>query len=114
MDVDLGMDLERTIQEGRTELREGLYRNLLCLGEEDGHPIFTFTAAGQPGAQALNPPGPRYLSVIARGLRETFGLSEGGIVEYLQGRPGIEGFLPPELLERIVREAGSLYPDSFS
>jgi hypothetical protein len=112
--VDLGMDLERTIQEGSTELREGLYRTLLCLGEEGGHPIFTFTAAGGLDEAPLNPPGPLYLTIIVRGLRETFGLSDTGIVDYLRDRPGIRGQLPDEELERIVGEAGIIYPNSFT
>jgi len=114
MDVDLGMDLHKTIQEGSTELREGLYRTLLFLGEEGGHPIFTFTAAGGVEDRPLNPPGSLYLTIIARGLRETFGLSETGIIEYLQDRPGIEGFLAAEELERIVTEPAPLYPNSFT
>mgnify|MGYP001821802796 CR=1 FL=1 len=114
MDVDLGMDLDKTIQEGSSELREGLYRTLLFLGEEAGHPIFTFTAAGGVDEQLLNPPGPLYLAIIARGLRETFGLSDAGIVEYFQDRLGIKGFLPAEELERIVTEPAPIYPNSFT
>lgn len=114
MNVDLGMDLEKTLQEGSTELREGLYRTLLCLGEEGGYPIFTFTAGGGPDEAPLNPPGPLYLTIIVRGLKETFGLSDSGIIEYFRDRPGIRGLLPDEELERIVREAGILYPNSFT
>ncbi len=114
MNVDLGMDLEMTLREGRTELKTGLYRTLLCLGEEGGHPIYTFTSAGGMEGASLNPPGPLYLTVIVRGLKETFGLSDTGIIEYLQGRPGIRGLLPIEELERIVREASLVYPNSFT
>lgn len=114
MNVDLGMDLEKTLQEGSTELKTGLYRTLLCLGEEGGYPIFTFTAAGGVGGSSLNPPGPLYLTIIVRGLKETFGLSDRGIVEYLRDRPGIQGLLSVQDLEKTVREARILYPNSFT
>jgi len=114
MNVDLGMDLEKTLQDGSTELREGLYRTLLCLGEEGGYPIFTFTAGEKMAAAPLNAPGPLYLTIIIRGLKEAFGLSDEGVLEYLRDRPGIRGILRDEELEKIVREAQILYPTSFT
>lgn len=114
MNVDLGIDLKRTQEEGRTEIRGGLYPTLLFLGEEGGHPIFTFTAAAGSGEASPNPPGPLYLSIIARGLGETFGLSDQGIIEYLQDRPGIRGLMSGDELERTVKEPRFLYPNSFT
>ena len=114
MNVDLGIDLERTQQEGRSEIRGEFYRTLLFLGEEGGHPIFTFTAAGGLEKASLNPPSPLYLSIIAKGLQETFGLSDPGIVEYLQDRPGIKGLMSVDEVEKTVRGPKIVYPNSFT
>ena len=106
MDAEVEMDLERTVREGRSEMPEGLYGTLLFLGQEDEHPIFTFTASWNENQAPLNRPGPKYLRVIIRGLKETFGLSTPGVIEYLRDVPGVQGALPEEELARIAGGAG--------
>ena len=106
MDVEVEMDLERTVREGRSEMPEGLYGTLLYLGQEDEYPIFTFTASWNENQAPLNRPGPKYLRVIIRGLKETFGLSTPGVIEYLRDVPGVQGALPEEELARIAGGAG--------
>lgn len=102
MDAEVGMDLEQTIREGRSEIVGGRYRTLLHLGEEDGHPIFSFTASGDDDQPPLNRPGPNYLKVVIRGLKETFGLTDEGTLDYLREVPGIRGMIPEEELARTV------------
>lgn len=110
MKVDLGLDLEKTVRDGSSELREGLYRRILHLGDEGGHPIFTFTSVQRPVKESINPPGTTYLRLIIRGLRETFGLSDQGIVDYLKDATGIQGLLSADQLARIVRQTIPPYP----
>jgi hypothetical protein len=112
--IDLGMDLEMTIRDGRSTLDRGLYSTILHLGQEGGYPIFTFT--GTWNEQELPPsrPGPRYLTVMARGLKETYGLSHEGIVDYLRSVPGVQGLMAEEELSRIVDEVVPAYPNSFT
>ena len=102
MEFDVGIDLEKTIQDGRSTIRRGLYSTLLHLGEEEGYPIFTFTAPWKEGLAPLNRPGPNYLKVIARGLQETYGLSDEGVVDYLKEVEGVRGMIPEEELGEIV------------
>jgi len=106
MDAEVEMDFERTVREGRSEMPDGLNGTLLYLGKEDDHPIFTFTASWDERHAPINRPGPKYLQVITRGLKETFGLSTPGVIEYLRDVPGVQGTLPEEELARIVGAAG--------
>lgn len=105
LSTNLGPDLEKAVEEGAWEMPGFRYGALLHLGEEGEHPIFTFTAAPKPEEATPRPPGPRYLQVIAQGLRETFGLSDEGIRDYLRDVPGIRGEISEGELARIVAEA---------
>jgi len=107
MDADVGLDLEKTVQDGRSEIKGGLYGTLLHLGHEGGHPIFTFTASWDEGHAPINRPGPKYLQVITRGLKETFGLSDEGVVEYLKDVAGIQGLIREGELAKVVGDSGA-------
>jgi hypothetical protein len=101
-DVEVRIDLDSTVKHGRSETGVGLYGTLLHLGEEAGHPIFTFTASWEEAEAPINPPGPRYLGVIAQGLKETFGLSTEGVTDYLRNVPGIQGSISDLELAWVV------------
>jgi hypothetical protein len=113
-DSDLGLDLDEVIHRGRASYGGGFYNTVLHLGEEGGYPIFTFTAAWTPGVAPIRPPSPRYVGVLAQGLRETYALSTEGIVEYLGALPGIAGAYAPEDLFRIAGDSVPPGPGSFS
>ena len=113
-DGTLALNLEEIRVKGGSRVAEGSYDTVLYLGEDDGYPIFTFTASWPEGPAPIHPPAARYLSVVARGLRETYRLSDEGIVEYLRNVPGIEGALTEGDLARIVRDAADPYPNSFT
>ena len=114
LSVDLGMDLQKTVEDGTSQLRSGRYGTILHLGDQDGFPIFTFTAPLTSVDPPLNAPGPRYLSVIARGLAETFGLSPQGILEYLRDVPGVRDRISEGELTRIVGQTSPPFPSSMS
>ena len=107
LDVEVGLDLEKTLKE-RSSVLPGLrYGTLLHLGHEQGHPIFTFTASWEDDQAPINPPGPRYLEVMARGLKEAYSLTNDGVVDYLRTVPGIpEGFTETELTRVVARATG--------
>lgn len=112
LNVDIGLDLARAVEKGSSELRSGRYRTILHLGDQGGFPIFTFTASRTEVEPSLNPPAPMYLSIIARGLAETFGLSPQGILEYLREVPGIRDRISHEELARIAGSVDGPFPGS--
>lgn len=81
-------------QEGRC-----WYDELIDLGEnEDGCRMFTLT-----NRSLLSPhkPSRQYLCTIALGLKETYGMNNDDIIEYLKGTPGIKGLYSEEQLNLI-------------
>ncbi len=66
----------------------GRYENLLCVGRHDGHPIVTFTAPWSLAEAEPTAPSPGYLSVLLAGLRESHGLDDAAITNYLTAAPG--------------------------
>jgi hypothetical protein len=112
--TDPGLDLDEVIRTGRASYGEGFYNTVLHLGEEAGYPIFTFTASWTPGVSPIRAPSPRYVRVIAQGLRETYALSTEGIVEYLEALPGVAGAFSAKDLLRIAGESAPPIPGSFS
>jgi hypothetical protein len=80
----------------------GRYETLHHLGDLDGHPLLTFTA-GSRHAVPLNPPRPDYLRLVARGLRDTHGLTVGETVDHLLARPGIGPWTADEIADLLGR-----------
>lgn len=56
-------------------------------GNVDGIPVVTFTAAVRRGP--TSPPPPRYVEVVARGLRHTHSLTAQEVAEYLAPRTNL-------------------------
>jgi hypothetical protein len=82
------LDLAHVLEHRRHTYGPGRYETLHHLGDLEGHPMLTFTTADRDGLR-LNEPRPAYLRLLARGLRETHGLSTDEFCDYLLGRPGI-------------------------
>ncbi len=100
--ADVGMDLNLTLREGTSLFHGHWYSRILSLGEEEGLPVFTFTAASDEERASPVRPGPAYLTTIIRGLLELGGMSAGEIAAYLRRAPGIQGSIPPsDLLGRV-------------
>ena len=66
-----------------------------------------WTASWDEGHAPINRPGPKYLQVITRGLKETFGLSDEGVVEYLKDVAGIQGLIREGELAKVVGDSGA-------
>jgi hypothetical protein len=87
---DLKIDFEKILQAGSWVIRDKVwYGRLISLGKEDGYPIFTFTNEYFLGND-INPPIGYYLKIMIEGLKETYGMTEFEIQEYLKTKLGIK------------------------
>ena len=66
----------------------GRYDRLVCVGTLEGLPVLTFTAPASLESVTPEAPSLAYLAHIVTGLRETFGLVDPAVVDYLGGAPG--------------------------
>ncbi|MGY0694846.1 hypothetical protein ACW2QC_19030 [Virgibacillus sp. FSP13] len=99
----LQVDLQQVIRMGKQMVTDGWYGSIVYLGEEDGFPMFTFTANTPMDHTIVNKPSAAYLSMIARGLKE-LGLTEGEIVSYFLGKGGIAGQFTAATLAAYIEE----------
>ncbi len=82
------LDLAHVLEHSRHDLGPGRYEALHLVGELEGAPVLTFTAP-DPTALHHNSPVRAYLAMLVAGLRETHGLTDVEITDYLLARPGI-------------------------
>lgn len=99
------IDLAKTVQEGHSLLPAKYYGRLIYLGDHNSNPVFTFTADWDEKEVQYNRPGQNYLSVITRGIKETYDLSNEEIVKYFSEIPGIKGNMDNEELFHVVMKA---------
>ncbi|MEX2594659.1 MAG: hypothetical protein WD426_17950 [Anditalea sp.] len=86
---DLMIDFENIVKAGSLVIRDKVwYGRLISLGSEDGYPIFTFTNEIFLGND-INPPNDYYLKIMVEGLKESYGMSQMEIEEYLKTKIGI-------------------------
>lgn len=76
------------------------YGNILYLGENEGYPIFTFTAPWEIGEVELKKPSHAYLSTIINGLKNDY--SSEDIYQYFLNKPGIKDLYTDEELASVV------------
>jgi hypothetical protein len=102
---ELRIDLKKAKEKGSLIVRENSwYGNLLYLGEQKGHPIFTFTNERKL-TEEINPPSEQYLLTIMNGLKETYNLNEIELKEYFEEKVGIKGYeIEKKLLELVKSE----------
>ncbi|WP_406078014.1 histone deacetylase [Micromonospora sp. NBC_00858] len=100
-----GAAIDAAVAEGRATLGPGRYETLVCPGQHTGLPMLTFTAPEPASAKRCRPPAPVYLSMIARGLRESHGWPARRIASYLAQRPGVADGWPPDAVTTLVTEA---------
>lgn len=97
-------DLAHVIERRRHEVGPGHYETLHLVGELDDHPVVTFSA---PDVDALgvNAPTAPYVTTIARGLRQSHGLDDDAIADYLLGCPGVELAWDRDALAEVLAAA---------
>ncbi|MGM0478462.1 MAG: hypothetical protein ACQERC_04490 [Bacteroidota bacterium] len=96
---DLAIDFQKAQEEGSLIVQaNSWYGKLLYLGDQEGHPIFTFTNENVLSDE-INPPSEPYLLTLVNGLKDTYGLNESELKAYFESKLGIKGF---EIEERIA------------
>jgi hypothetical protein len=83
--------------------RESWYGNIVYLGDEQGFPIFTFTAYWDVQDKTQNAPSPEYAQTIIRGIKETYHMPDQEVANYLQSKPGIKGNITGDALFELVK-----------
>jgi hypothetical protein len=79
------------------------YGLVLNLGEDDGHPILTFTAVGPDAELIPRAPSRDYLRFIARGIRETFpAVTDQEMCAYFLNYDGVRGNISAEELGDLL------------
>jgi hypothetical protein len=102
-DLSITIDFETTISNGASEIPAKWYDKILYLGLEDGYPIFTFTSNCLQDKITLSQPGEKYLSIIIKGIKETYDLPDENIINYLMNLEGIKGMLTSKHISDLVR-----------
>ncbi|MDP7265807.1 MAG: hypothetical protein QGH39_09665 [Candidatus Thermoplasmatota archaeon] len=76
------IDFESTVNNGESLIPiRCWYGRIIYLGDADNEPIFTFTAKRE---EDKIEPGMKYLSMIKKGLKEAYGISNEEIASYLR------------------------------
>lgn len=89
-ETGLVLDFDTTIKEGSSIFkRPSWYGNLLYLGDQNNHPIFTLT--NENDLQPSIKPSENYLRIIIKGIREAHNFDDKTILEYLNKKQGIAG-----------------------
>ena len=99
--IELDIDLEKVKKEGHLTLRDSWYGTILFLGEEEGAPIFTFTADWDLDVP-FNKPSEQYLSMIIEGLKRYVNLNNHEIINYLSTKPGVIDNYTKEEIEKLI------------
>ncbi|WP_163538713.1 hypothetical protein [Gracilibacillus sp. YIM 98692] len=101
--AELNLDLQDVMKNGFKTFRDSWYGTILYLGEEDGHPIFTFTADWDLDVP-FNKPSKEYLSMIIHGLKSTLSLKNIEIIDYLITKPGVANNYTDNDMEKLIKE----------
>ncbi|RDI52002.1 histone deacetylase [Nocardia mexicana] len=101
------LDLGEVVRNGAARLGDGRYETLLHVADSDGIPVLTFTSPWDPEVVELNKPTPRYLGMLAAGLRESHGWTSARILSYLSELPGVQGFWDIDQLAEVVNGSSS-------
>lgn len=95
------IDLNAVKEKGSIMFRHNAwYGNIIYLGEDNGYPIFTFTAPWDLDDVELKKPSHNYLATIIKGLKTAYTNEE--IYLYLQNKPGIKGFYLEDELSSVI------------
>ncbi len=101
INIDLGEAREKTA----LTIKESWYGRVIFLGAEERSPVFTLTAYWDFKPEEALPPSRNYLKHIIKGIKQTYGMSNENILEYLSQKPGVSlNFSAKELLD-IIQES---------
>lgn len=95
-------DIDAVLEARRVQFGPGRYETLLHVDDLDGFPVMTFTSPWDTATVALRKPAPRYLEMLAGGLRESHQWDSDQILEYLSKLPGVQGYWDLEDLRALL------------
>jgi hypothetical protein len=98
------LDLTEVLTTGRTRLGPGRYETLLRVGDQDGHPLLTFTAPWHAAEVPATTPAITYLRMLAAGLRAGHGWDIRRTADYLAGLAGVAGSWTPDELAELLTD----------
>lgn len=101
-DASLEVPLDTIVEQGEVEIGDSWYGKVLCLGQEKGYPILTFTSPKSIHEVLPTTPGENYLRTIGRGLIEAYGLTPEEVAEYFLSKPGVQGIWTKERLLGVL------------
>ena len=108
---------------GSTDVTNGLYGNLVHIGDYGNAPVFTFTGdfsahdallASRKNAKykfsATNEPSPNYIRMVGAGLAETFEMDVPQQADYIRGALGAEKFTRTAIMKILRTPADPVPP----
>ncbi|MBM7655363.1 hypothetical protein [Neobacillus cucumis] len=98
--IDFHIDMDEVIKNGSKVFRDAWYGNILYLGEEEGYPVFSFTAPWNINDVESKKPSHAYLTTIIKGLKVDYPNEE--IFHYLQTKPGIKDHYTEDELKKLI------------
>ena len=94
------LDLDALTRDGYVDLSNGKYGRAVVVGSVGDELAVTITTRERP--TSLRAAHTSYLSVMAKGLMESWGLSEKAAAEYLATRAGNAGTVDPNEIIRVL------------
>ncbi|OZM57205.1 hypothetical protein CIB95_06990 [Lottiidibacillus patelloidae] len=102
--IEVSLDLENVKSKRNHLFEESWYGNVVYLGDEEGYPIFTFTANWDEEVIDYKSPSKEYLGTIIRGLLQTYKMDEETLVNYLINKKGIDINYNQENLRELIQQ----------
>lgn len=100
--IDLNINLGEVNSSRFKTFRQSWYGTIVYLGNDDGFPIYTFTAEWDLDV-SFNKPSKEYLSMIIEGLSKDVQLKDKEIVQYLHSIPGIVGNYSKDDIQKLIK-----------
>lgn len=98
------LDLTTVLATGRAELGPGRYETLLHVGDQDGHPLLTFTAPWRAADIEPEAPSAAYLRMLAGGLVTAHDWDPERAGGYLAGLSGAQATWTAEAISLALQD----------
>ncbi|WP_407272922.1 hypothetical protein [Radiobacillus sp. PE A8.2] len=102
---DIVIDFDSVIENDSKVIRESRYGNIMYVGDCDNYPIFTFTHYLDIDQIEHTTPSRSYLTMLIRGYKEAYCVSDEQILQYLLDKPGIKSKYTTDQLLQIIKVA---------
>lgn len=100
------LDLETVKRNGAQTFLPSWYGHIVYVGDQDGLPIYTFTAPWSWEEARFSRPSKEYLCTIIEGITQCYDLEDDQLVDYLREKPGIKGNWTVQELLSLVQQNG--------